>query len=126
MRKLSNHAETFVSLSYLTDDIGIGTVLSESLKYAVSCDGGNDKCHADAHIECVEHISLGNTPGPLYEIKDRKDTHRSFPYHCSQFLSDGARNILIESASGYIADAVDSARLYGSKDRIHVDVSWRK
>ena len=105
----------------LADHIGILSVGLEDLNGLVHLSSRHHNAHANAHVEGVVHIPLADVAGLGDGIEDGQHLDGSLIDLGAQTIGDGARNVLVEAATGDVADALDLDLLVQGQHSLHID-----
>ena len=69
--------------------------------------GRNGEHHANAHVEGVEHIMLGDAAHLLHQVEQGGGAHICLVDAGAAALFQAAGDILVEAAAGDVGDALD-------------------
>ena len=79
----------------------------EDLQRLVGLCGRNSEHHANAHVEGVEHIVLGDVAGLLHQVEEGRNADILLLDAGAAALFQAAGDVLIEAAAGDVGDALD-------------------
>ena len=94
----------------------------EDVQRGLHLRSGNNDAHAHAHVVGVEHVPLGNIAGLCNQVEDGQHLNGALVDLRAQAVGDGAGNILIETAAGDVADALDVNFFQQRQNGLDVDL----
>ena len=79
----------------------------EDFQRLVGLLGGHGEHHANAHVEGVEHVVLGDAAYLLHQVEQRRGADILLLDAGAAALFQAAGDVLIEAAAGDVGDALD-------------------
>ena len=108
-------------VSHFAYNGGLVPVLGENVDGLAGLGGVHRQHHADAHVEDVEHLPVGNLAVFLKEAEDRKNLPSPFTDLYSLAFLEDPRDVLVETAAGDVGDSMDIQLTDNIQDLLHID-----